>query len=193
MLGTMRPLPQEGLGVCVRKLPLARIVLQKAQHAFGHVGRGDWAHDEAAVNLKLLPLHAVRDGASLSNDFAAIMQKLGTTGDYPYVGGYLAKISSGTGYTSAWAELRVGYTIFVPLKPTLWSMKVAGADIAIRNGEILQVPANQQTIAAQQPTAHCAKFADTRGMERTACFFVFLHSLAVAEMQRLCSCKTHFA
>ena len=52
---------------------------------------------------------------------------------------------------------------------------------------------SQQTIAAQQPTAHCAKFADTRGMERTACFFVFLHPLAVAEMQRLCSCKTHFA
>ena len=96
--------PVVGLVVCVRKLPLARIVLQKAQHAFGHVGRGDWAHDEAAVNLKLLPLHAVRDGASLSNDFAAIMQKLGTTGDYPYVGGYLAKISSGTGYTSAWAD-----------------------------------------------------------------------------------------
>ena len=61
MLGTMRPLPQEGLGVCVRKLPLARILLQKAQHAFGHVGRGDWAHDEAAVNLKLLPLYAVRE------------------------------------------------------------------------------------------------------------------------------------
>ena len=151
MLGTMRPLPQEGLGVCVRKLPLAKIVLQKAQHAFGHVGRGDWAHDEAAVNLKLLPLHAVRDGASLSNDFAAIMQKLGTTGDYPYVGGYLAKISSGTGYTSAWAELRVGYTIFVPLKPTLWSMKVAGADIAIRNGEILQVPAMDERQTLKQP------------------------------------------
>ena len=90
-------------------------------------------------------------GASLSDDFAAIMQKLGTTGDYPYVGGYSAKISSGTGYTSAWAELRVGYTIFVPLKPTLWSMKVAGADIAIRNGEILQVPAMDERQTLKHP------------------------------------------
>ena len=79
------------------------------------------------------------------------MQKLGTTGDYPYVGGYLAKISSGTGHTSAWAELRVGYTIIVPLKPTLWSMKVAGADIAIRNGEILQVPAMDERQTLKQP------------------------------------------
>ena len=111
--------------------------------------------------MKLLPPHAVRDGASLSNDFAAIMQKLGTTGDYPYVGGYLAKISSGTGYTSAWAELRVGYTIFVPLKPTLWSMKVAGADIAIRNGEILQVPAMDERQTLKQPHEPGAGSAST--------------------------------
>ena len=38
-----------------------------------------WAHDETRISLKLLPLHVVRDGPSLSKDFAANMKKLGTT------------------------------------------------------------------------------------------------------------------